>query len=163
MAEEAEEPIVHLTVNGRRPRVAIVGGRRTGAMIAGILVEQFGCEPLHAPGAEDALALIRRDPAIDLILLDLSLPDMDGIVAAQLLRTLGARNTLPILALTDDRSRLAAPARPCRRALRRRGQALQPARASCRHGDRLRPQRRLRPGGRPRLSGRLRSRLRAGG
>ena len=109
MAGEAEEPIVRLTVNGHRPRVAIVGGNPAGAMIATVLVEQFGCEPFRAAGAEAALALIHREPAIDLILLDLSLPDMDGIVAAQLIRSLGARGTLPILAVTDDRGRLAAP------------------------------------------------------
>jgi CheY-like chemotaxis protein len=107
MAGEAEEPIVHLTVNGRRPRVAIVGGSPSSAMIATILVEQFGCEPLPAPGGEAVLALLRRDPDIDLILLDLAVPDMDGIVAAQLIRTLGAHSTLPIIAVTEDRRRLA--------------------------------------------------------
>ena len=109
MAEEAEEQIVHLTVNGRRPRVAIVGGSPASTMIATILVEQFGCETLAAPGAEAVLALLRNDAAIDLILLDLALPDMDGIVAAQLIRTLGARASLPILAVTDDKSRLTTP------------------------------------------------------
>ncbi len=104
-----DEPIVHLTVNGRRPRVAIVGGSPASAMIATILVGQFGCETLTAAGGEAALALLRRDPAIDLIVLDLAIPDMDGIVAAELIRTLGGRSTMPIIAITDDRARLAAP------------------------------------------------------
>jgi CheY-like chemotaxis protein len=73
------------------------------------LVKQFGCEPLSVPGAEAALALLRHEPPIDLILLDLDLPDMDGVVAAQLIRTLGARSTLPIIAVTDDPDRLEAP------------------------------------------------------
>ncbi len=102
----SEDPIVHLTVNGRRPRVAIVGGSSPSAMIATVLVGQFGCETLIAASGEAALALLRNDPAIDLILLDLAVPDMDGIVAAQLFRTLGARGTLPIVAVTDDRDRL---------------------------------------------------------
>jgi CheY-like chemotaxis protein len=105
----ADDPIVHLTVNGRRPRVAIVGGSPASATIATILVEQFGCQPLAAAGAEAALALLRGDAAIDLILLDLALPDMDGIVAAQLIRALGAGSGLPIVALTDDSQRLEAP------------------------------------------------------
>ncbi len=104
-----DEPIVPLTVDGHRPRVAIVGGSLASTMIATVLIEQFGCEPLTAASGEAALALLRSDPAIDLIVLDLALPDMDGIVAAQLIRTLGARKTLPILAVTDDRTRLAAP------------------------------------------------------
>ncbi len=109
MAGEADETIVHLTVNGHRPRVAIVGGSPASAMIATILVEQFGCEPLAAASGEAALALLRNDPAIDLIVLDLAVPDMDGIVAAQLIRTLGARQTMPIVAVTDNRDRLLAP------------------------------------------------------
>ncbi len=102
-----DQPIVHLTVDGHRPRVAIVGGSPASVMIAAILVEQFGCEPLNAASGEAALALLGSDPAIDLILLDLAVPDMDGIVAAQLIRTLGANATLPIIAVTDDRGRLA--------------------------------------------------------
>ncbi len=109
MAEEAEEPIVHLTVNGHRPRVAIVGGSPASTMIATILVQQFGCDPFCAAGGETGLALIRREPAFDLILLDPAIPDMDGIVAAQLIRSLDGRGALPIIALTDDREGLAAP------------------------------------------------------
>ncbi len=109
MAEDADELIAHLTVNGHRPRVAIVGGSPASTMIATILVQQFGCEALCASSGEAALALLRADPAIDLIVLDLSIPDMDGIVAAQLFRTLGTDRTLPILAVTDDRKRLSAP------------------------------------------------------
>lgn len=101
-----DEPIVHLTVDGHRPCVAVVGGSPASAMIATILVEQFGCEPLRAASGEAVLALLRTDPAIDLVLLDLAVPDMDGIVAAQLIRTLGARKRLPIIAVTDDRQRL---------------------------------------------------------
>jgi CheY-like chemotaxis protein len=107
MAEEADEPIVHLTVAGHRPRVAIVGGSPANTMIATILVQQFGCETLRAAGGEAALGLLRRDAAIDLVLLDLAVPDMDGIVAAQLMRTLGGAGTLPIVAMTDDERRLA--------------------------------------------------------
>ena len=104
-----DEPIVHLAVDGHRPRVAIVGGSPASVMIATILVEQFGCEPLTAAGGEAALALLINDPAIDLVVLDLAVPDMDGIVAAELIRTLGVRKTLPIIAVTDDRSRLSTP------------------------------------------------------
>lgn len=104
-----QEPVVHLTVNGRRPRVAIVGGSPANVMIATVLVEQFGCVPLTATGGEAALALIRRDPAIDLVLLDLAVSDIDGIVVAELIRTLGRHGTPPIVALTNDRARLGAP------------------------------------------------------
>ncbi len=107
----ADESIAHLTVNGHRPRVAVVGGSPAGATVATILIEQFGCEPINAPSGEAVLGLLRRDQTIDLIVLDLSVPDMDGIVAVQLIRALGASGTLPVIALTDDRTRVASNAR----------------------------------------------------
>ena len=42
-------------------------------------------------------------------MLYLSVPDMDGIVAVQLIRALGARGRLPVLALTNDRAEIATP------------------------------------------------------
>jgi DNA-binding response OmpR family regulator len=39
-----------------------------------------------------------------MVVMDLVVPDMDGFVAVQLIRALGARGSLPILALADDRS-----------------------------------------------------------
>jgi CheY-like chemotaxis protein len=107
-----DQPIVHLTVDGHRPRVAIVGGSPASTMIATILVEQFGCEPLAAAGGEAVLALLRRDPAVDLILLDPAFADIDGIVTAQLIRALDGRSALPIIAVTDDHARLAAAGAP---------------------------------------------------
>ncbi len=105
----AEESMAHLTVNGHRPRVAIVGGSPAGATVATILIEQFGCEPVRAPSGEAVLALLRRDAAIDLVVLDLAMADMDGVVAVQLIRALGIHGALPVVALVDDRSRLTAP------------------------------------------------------
>ena len=105
----SDELIVHLMVNGHRPRVAVVGCSPAGATVASILVKQFGCDPVCASGGEAVLALLRHDDAIDMIVLDLSVSDMDAIVAVQLIRALGQRGTMPVVALTDDPTRLAAP------------------------------------------------------
>jgi CheY-like chemotaxis protein len=90
------------TTGGRPPRVALVDGNRTSAMLLTVLCETFGCWPLPVAGAEAALALIRRDALIDLVLVDLVLPDMDGIVVVQLIRALG--RDFPILGLAGKRS-----------------------------------------------------------
>jgi CheY-like chemotaxis protein len=104
-----DETIGGLAANGERPVVAIVGGTPAGATVATILIEQFGCEPRRASTGEAALSLLRQGEHIDLVVLDLSVPDMDGIVALQLIRALGARGNLPVLALTNDRAEVATP------------------------------------------------------
>lgn len=93
------------TADGRPPRIAVVEGNRTSAMVLTVLVEAFGCWPLPVASAEAALALIRQDGLIDLVVIDLALPDMDGIVVVQLIRALG--RDLPILGLAGKRSEVA--------------------------------------------------------
>ena len=92
------------TVDGRRPQVAIVGGTASGALVATVLCQQFGCSPVSTPTGESVLALLRRDTPLDLVVIDLSVADMDGIVAVQLIRALGTRGALPVVALTNDRA-----------------------------------------------------------
>ena len=94
------------TVDGRRPQVAIVGGTASGAMVATVLCQQFGCTPVSTPTGESVLALLRRNIPLDLVVIDLSVADMDGIVAVQLIRALGARGALPVVALTNDRAEI---------------------------------------------------------
>ena len=85
---------------GERPSVAIVGGTPAQATIAAVLVAQFGCSVRCARSGEAALALLRGQ-ATDLIVMDLVLPDMDGLVAMHLIRALGGRYRPPIIALTS--------------------------------------------------------------
>ncbi len=91
------------TLDGRPPRVAIVDGNPTSTMLLNVLCEAFGCWPLPVATAEAALALIRRE-TLDLVVVDLALPDMDGIVVVQLIRALG--RDFPILGLVGKRSQL---------------------------------------------------------
>ena len=92
------------TSRGQRPRVAIVGGSQVGGLVATALVQQFGCTPLMTPGGESVLALLRSEERVDLALVDVSLPDTNGLLAVQLMRALGARGAMPIIALTEDRT-----------------------------------------------------------
>ncbi len=98
----------HLTTSdGRRPRVAIVGGTPSSAMVANVLCQQFGCSTVSTPTGEAVLALLRRDTPVDMVVIDLSVADMDGIVAVQLIRAMGARGTLPVIALAAARADIA--------------------------------------------------------
>ena len=97
------------TQDGRRPRVAVVDANHATAMITTILVEQFGCAPVPAASGEAALALIRQGEAVDLVLIDLEMPDMDGIVAATLIRALGERGAMPIVPFAHARGDVTGP------------------------------------------------------
>ena len=112
MIRRTADTITRLTLaHGRRPRVAIVGASPIGGMVATALLEQFGCTPVIVTRrANHVLALLRQDEPVDLAIIDVSLPNIDGIVAVQLIRALGTRGTLPVVALTEGRRRSGRPA-----------------------------------------------------
>ena len=91
---------------GRQLLKLLNDGNRASAMVLTVLVEAFGCWPLPVASAEEAFAVVRRDSLIDLVVIDLALPDMDGIVLVQLIRALG--RDVPILGLAGKRSDVAA-------------------------------------------------------
>lgn len=97
------------TADGRKPRVAVVDGNAANAMVTSMLVEQFGCVVLKAPTGEAALALLRREEQVDLVLIDLAIPDMDGIVAALLMRAMGRPGAMPIVPLACRRDDVFQP------------------------------------------------------
>jgi CheY-like chemotaxis protein len=101
MPETEPEPKL-TTADGRPPRVAVVDGNRSSALITLVLVEQFGCIPFAVETGEAALALVRMEPPIDVVVMDLSVPDMDGIVAAMLIRAVGPAGAMPIVPLVRN-------------------------------------------------------------
>jgi len=62
---------------------------------------------LPALTGEAALELLRMDEAVDLMVMDLAIPDMDAIVVVQLIHALGARGALPIVALAAAKADIA--------------------------------------------------------
>ena len=73
------------------------------ARLAGMVTDylgQNGFAVRHAPDAQSGLASLQSD-AVELVVLDLMLPDMDGLQVCQRIRALpGALGQLPILMLT---------------------------------------------------------------
>ena len=69
----------------RTPLALLLGGR--------------GAHVVEAAGGEAAIEIASRE-AFDLILMDVRMPDVDGIEATRRLRELGVR--IPIIALTGD-------------------------------------------------------------
>ena len=93
------------TPDGRRPRVALVGGTPSSAMVAGVLIEQFGCAPLAARRGGEVLALLASREPIDLVVVDVTGND-DALTTSELIGTLGAGQP-PVVALADMHALLA--------------------------------------------------------
>jgi CheY-like chemotaxis protein len=70
--------------------------------------EPLGARLEIARNGKEALAAIEKDADIDLVLMDLMMPEMDGLTAIRAIRANGAYERMPIIALTakampDDR------------------------------------------------------------
>jgi CheY-like chemotaxis protein len=97
------------TPDGRQPLVVVIDGNPATSSIAAMLLEQFDCRALLAHSGEAALKVLKSDPAVDLVLLDFTLGDMDPMVAAQLIRALGPNGAVPIIALATTASATSGP------------------------------------------------------
>ena len=63
------------------------------------LVESYGYQALEATDGEEAVAATQREHP-DLILMDLSMPIMDGLAATRVIRGFEDAGKLPIIAVT---------------------------------------------------------------
>ena len=63
------------------------------------LVRQIGCQALTARSGREALEIVEHTP-LDLILLDLSMPEMDGFEVLDVLRSRESTRDIPVMILT---------------------------------------------------------------
>lgn len=73
-------------------------------------LEEFGFDITIANNGKEALQALEDNPAMDIVLMDIMMPEMDGYEAMTLIREQGRFQKLPILALTakamkDDRNK----------------------------------------------------------
>jgi CheY-like chemotaxis protein len=79
-------------------RILVVEDHSSVSEILIDLLRRYG-HPSHADSGSDALQQIKKTPP-DVILLDLSLPDMNGLEIARLVRRNEKTNRIPILAMS---------------------------------------------------------------
>jgi CheY-like chemotaxis protein len=63
-------------------------------------LEQHGIDVVYAENGEAGLETLRREPAIDLVLMDVMMPGMDGYTAMREIRKMPSMRDLPVIALT---------------------------------------------------------------
>jgi CheY-like chemotaxis protein len=101
-----------------RDREAVFEGRRIlvveddvrNVFALSSILEPKGAKVVIARNGREALETLDKDAGIDLVLMDIMMPEMDGIEAMQTIRRDGRWEKLPIIALTakamkDDQER----------------------------------------------------------
>ena len=82
-------------------RILIIEDNQVNLELATDLLEVAGYEVLSACSAEDGVELARAQQP-DLVLMDLSLPGMDGLTATRLLRADSQTMRIPVVVLTAN-------------------------------------------------------------
>jgi signal transduction histidine kinase/DNA-binding response OmpR family regulator len=96
--------VAQIRALGRPLRLLLVEDNSTNVLVAKSVLIKFGISPDVAGSGLEALEAMRRgDNAYDLILMDVHMPEMDGIEATRAIRTMqGAQARTPIVALTAN-------------------------------------------------------------
>jgi signal transduction histidine kinase/HAMP domain-containing protein/CheY-like chemotaxis protein len=81
-------------------RILIVDDDARNVFALASALEGHGIDVVYADNAEDGLQTLERDPAIDLVLMDVMMPGMDGYTAMREIRKVPAFRDLPVVALT---------------------------------------------------------------
>src|SRR5437867_2160124 len=83
----------------RKPVVLAVDDKRANLLaLEALLGENY--KVLFAGSGREALSAVRLKPEIDLILMDVQMPDMDGFQTAREIKQLDASRAIPIIFVT---------------------------------------------------------------
>jgi DNA-binding response OmpR family regulator len=80
-------------------RILVCDDEPTIAAMVATILRREGYETLEAQSGPDCIALVERGQ-VDLVLLDVTMPDMDGFAVCEALRAREAGRQLPIVLLT---------------------------------------------------------------
>ncbi len=64
------------------------------------VLESYEVEVLHAEGGKDGILILEQTPGIDLALIDIMMPEMDGYETMQRIRALPSLSDIPLIAVT---------------------------------------------------------------
>jgi len=79
--------------------ILLVDDNETNLLLGSMILESLGARVTTAPGGAEAVSAAKQGH-FDLVLMDLTMPEMDGLEATRHIRTFTDHQTLPIVALT---------------------------------------------------------------
>ena len=89
-------------------RILVVDDEPDIRRIIRILLESRGYRVLEAPNGRLAVETIRKEPDVDLILLDIMMPELSGIEASREIRSISSAPILFLTARTQEQDKLEA-------------------------------------------------------
>ncbi|KAA3658662.1 MAG: response regulator [Chloroflexi bacterium] len=92
-------PLLHTNLTNKR--ILIVDDNETNCKILQQQTIRWGMEPTIISSSKQALTLLEQDDAFDLAILDMQMPEMDGIQLAQTIRANFPALTFPLIMLTS--------------------------------------------------------------
>lgn len=83
-----------------KKRIVVVDDdpRNIFALCATLKAKGFEC--LSYPGAREALEMLRGTDVVDVVLIDMMMPEMDGYEAIPEIKKIGIRKGMPVIAVT---------------------------------------------------------------
>jgi len=102
-ATESPEPLYHLTdeplIQGKR--VLVVDDNPTNRHSVALQVQPWGMEPVTVASGQEALHLLKQGERFDLAVLDMQMPEMDGLMLAEEIRRYRDADSLPLIMLSS--------------------------------------------------------------
>ncbi len=94
-------------------RVLLVDDNATNRKVASQILMKAGCEVEMASSGQEAITVLEKDANFDLVLMDIQMPEMDGMETTRRLKALDLVGLPPIVAMTayamkEDRERFLA-------------------------------------------------------
>jgi two-component system sensor histidine kinase BarA len=83
----------------RQAEILVVDDNDANRKLIHALLDEHGVQVTHASGAREAIECCKRQ-VFDLILMDIQMPEMDGVEATLRLRKHGLNKTTPVIAVT---------------------------------------------------------------
>jgi CheY-like chemotaxis protein len=92
------QPSPHAGLRGRKVLVVDDDLRNVFAITS--VLELYGLTVVHAPSGQQGIDALRADHGIDLVLMDVMMPEMDGYTTTAAIREMPEFADLPVIAVT---------------------------------------------------------------
>ena len=103
MSEDERKALEELHSSHRvleRKRALLVDDDMRNIFALATVLDEEGMQVVSANNGREAIEIVKRDPNIDIVLMDIMMPEMDGITTIKEIRKLERGTDLPIIAVT---------------------------------------------------------------